>query len=50
MLKSKCSLCGAEVEVKPEHKQYGIKRQACKKRIAARLAGKRNVHNIDSYK
>lgn len=40
-MKSKCSLCGVEVEIKPEHKQYGIKCDACIKKIASRLAGSR---------
>lgn len=40
MLKSKCSLCGVEVEVKPEHRERGIKCEACEKKIAASLASK----------
>lgn len=39
-MKSKCSICGAIVEVKPEHRQYGIKCKDCKKKIVAKLAGK----------
>ncbi|MGN1318323.1 MAG: hypothetical protein ACI4VF_04850 [Lachnospirales bacterium] len=39
-MKSKCSICGTLIDVKPEHKQYGIKCVDCKKKIATKLAGK----------
>lgn len=47
-MKSKCSICGKEIVVKQEHSQYGIKCKACKKKIAAKLAGLNGNKEVNS--